>query len=77
MKEQWFDALISLSEGKPTNCPNCHGSQTHATFKHIRNNHGYIVVWCDNCKHGIHISRAKNNGDIPSNLDIPKDIVIE
>lgn len=77
MKEKWFEQINNIANGDSAICPNCNSDTVHAVFRRIRGEYGYIVAWCESCKHGVNISRAKNGETFQQNMDIPDNLTFD
>ena len=74
----WVKALVGLHDGKTAICPNCNSRSL--DYGYIKtspiDNIGFGAVWCEDCHHAFHISRAnvkKNETHIVSEL--PQNLV--
>ena len=76
MKKKWHEQIEKIWKGNEAQCPNCGKTSIQATFHTIRGR-GFIVAWCNNCRHGIHISRAINPGPLPLNIEFPNDLIYD
>lgn len=73
---KWIKNIQSvIQNGDAGECPFCSSSDTDysASIIEKETNMGYAVIWCNKCKHAIHISRMKinkemKNGKIPDGL---------
>lgn len=70
----WTNNIENISLKKnPGKCPHCGSNNTDYGYTTIKNNWGCCDIWCNDCKHGIHISRVRIteptiNKSIPTNL---------
>ena len=58
----------------PGNCPNCNSENTDYKYTLIKSDWGCCDIWCNDCKHAVHISRIKIEGNT-SNKAIPNDLI--
>lgn len=73
----WLNNMKSLLEnGKVGQCPFCKSDNTdYNATKLTENNMGYLVMWCNDCKHSHIISRLKITDNMKSNQNVPNDLI--
>ena len=75
--QKWVKALVGLRDGKGATCPNC--DSCNLDYGYVRtlpnDNVGFGAVWCNDCRHAFHVSRAEVNSNeqhivsaLPNNL---------
>ncbi len=72
---KWNDNIQSIVNKKESGiCPFCGSERTDYTFEKITSNMGYCVIWCNDCKSALHISRTSIAEGYPLGKEIPKDL---
>ncbi len=77
---KWSKNINSIAFTKTTGkCPICSSNNTdYATrITDEKTSHGYVVVWCNDCKSNIHLTDMTVEKDSSINKDIPTDIDYE
>lgn len=69
--KRWLPIIDSINSMLPMReklvCPNCGEKEVdYAYIGNVETRVGYMVVWCGNCNHGIHVSRVK----VPENAEL-------
>lgn len=73
---KWLRNLENLvTNHKVGECPFCNSKDTKFKAEKTQGNMGYLVMWCENCKHVYNISRVKITRDIITDNQIPKDLI--
>lgn len=75
MKIEWLNTVAKISESGTAECPECRDTAVKAVFKPVRGKSGFIVVWCEQCRHAAIVSRAEDNGAIPKSNQIPENLI--
>lgn len=72
--EKWLECLKHLGQtGIPGKCPFCSSKDTDFSITE-NGDSGYGDIWCNNCKHALHISRLGlvdprfKHKEVPRNL---------
>ena len=72
---KWLDNMVTLWEkGMVGKCPYCKSDNTDYNATIIQDDMGFILMWCNDCKKGFNISRAKITSNLKTNNKPPKDI---
>ena len=75
---KWINSINQISnKNSPGNCPVCGSDNTDYTAKVVFENYGYMIVWCNDCKHACYISRMVFKDDIEKETNPPKDLIID
>ncbi len=77
MDKRWFKNLINIQDnGIVGRCPKCSSENTDYTTRIVdeETSIGYGVVWCNDCKSSLYISRMTVAKDKWSEKEFPKDI---
>ncbi|WP_139116997.1 hypothetical protein [Candidatus Thiodiazotropha endoloripes] len=65
---KWVDATKDIANrSEECKCPEC--GHKGLEFQYVgdkERNLGHVYIWCNSCKHGIHISRTR----IPDGVDL-------
>ena len=59
--ETWLNNIEELATtGKAGRCPYCSSSSVDFGYVEVGSSgYGYGCIWCDKCKHAIHLDRVK------------------
>ena len=72
----WLKNIESLKlSGKIGLCPFCKSGDTDYNATKVLDNMGYLVMWCNKCKHSHIISRLKITDDMNNNREVPCDLI--
>lgn len=72
---KWKNNMISMCEtGKTGVCPYCGSNKTDHCFTIVQDDFGYGDIWCQECKRGFHVSRARISPAMKKSGKMPKGI---
>lgn len=72
---RWLPNILSIDNGHSGICPYCNSEDTdYYVWRYKNTSDGFIAVWCNSCKKGLHICRRCIPEDLHSSADLPKDI---
>lgn len=73
---KWLPNLENFAENRTVgNCPYCNSDNTNYNATKIMDDYGYVVMWCNDCKHSYIISRLKITNDMKTNEHVPIDLI--
>lgn len=71
----WIKNIESIMKKNGSGqCPFCQGMNTDYTIKKVVKDYGYCVIWCNDCKKAVNLSRVRvessqiRNRALPDNL---------
>lgn len=73
---KWLKNLENIAQKNyPGKCPYCNSDRTDYNAERISEKNGYLVVWCNDCKHAVNLSRVLITDDMNTNKKIPTDLI--
>ena len=73
---KWIKNIENIAiNNTPGVCPYCNSLNTDYSFKEIENGYGYAVIWCNECKKAVNVSRIKITAKDNINKKIPNDLI--
>ncbi len=73
---KWLKNLESFAnKGIVGNCPICKSNNTDYNATKIVDDMGFVIMWCNNCKHSYVISRLKITENMKTNQKVPNDLI--
>lgn len=73
---EWLKNIENIiNTGKVGTCPVCKSENTDYNAKKVVDDWGYMVVWCNDCKHHHVVSRMKVDSSYKTNQNIPENLI--
>lgn len=75
---KWIQNIEALTTtGTVGACPYCKSNNTdYNATKITSDNMGYLIIWCNNCKHAYVLSRMKITPELKTNQLVPNDLIL-
>lgn len=76
------ESLLDSGSNAPTKCPHCGAATVQHSFFAGPDLLGWGAVWCETCKHGVHLSRVTfpaglETNPMGSNVPVPSFTIIK
>lgn len=76
--KKWIDVLNHFgATGNLGKCPNCNLPELHIGIVPLSPSVGYGAIWCNSCKHAIHLSRVLIKGDTMTINGLPDGLIFD
>ncbi len=73
---KWLKNLENIIDhNKPEDCPCCGSLNTEYSAKEVKNNYGFCVIWCNDCKNAYNVSRMKINDNFITDKKFLTDLI--
>lgn len=72
---KWLKCIEHIAKyNVPDKCPYCKSKRTAYNATKVKDNFGYAVVWCNECKKAHIISRIKIDDNTITYAEVPNDL---
>lgn len=73
---RWLKNIENIAEkNAPGKCPFCNSLNTDYSAIRIKNEYGYCVIWCNDCKHAFNVSRISITEGMNVGKSIPNNLI--